>query len=159
MTSNALIAVFAYEARRRHVADCRHEEAAAKRRASVHSRVVADLRHAIALDIEGFLRENGNRPGAALICRNDASPEGFIVLRTDNVIGTRRLAVDLRTGRLNCHYETRRQIGGPSDARSLVIEIGNDGVALSFWNRGLVRCFADVDALSAFLSAPILGAV
>lgn len=74
MTSNALIAVFAYEAWRRHVADCRHEEAAAKRRASVHSRVVADLRHAIALDIEGFLCENGNRPGAALICRNDASP-------------------------------------------------------------------------------------
>jgi hypothetical protein len=157
MTANAWIAQIAYEPRRRHAADCRREKATAARLASVHSRILADLRHAIALDIEGFLRKDGSRPGS-LICHNTASPEGFIVSRTTDRIGTRRLAVDLKTGTLRCQYETLGTIGSASDQRHLVIEIGNDGVALSLWIRGLVRRFANVDALSAFLLAPILGA-
>jgi hypothetical protein len=92
------------------------------------------------------------------MCHNSASPDGFIVSRTDAAVGTRRLAVDLGTGTLNCHYETRGGIGQGSDQRHLAIEIGNNGVALSLWNQGLVRSFTTVDALSAFLLAPILGA-
>lgn len=58
---------------------------------------------------------------------------------------------DLTTGTLICHFETRGE-----DERYLVIEIGDDGVALSLWNQRLVRRFASADPLSAFLLAPNL---
>lgn len=158
MTSTTWITLLAYEARVRHAATCRREEGAAKRLASVRARVVADLRRAIALDIEGFLGEDGDRSGTVLIC-NGKSAQGFVVSRTDDRVGSWSLAVDLNAGTLRCRYDA---CGGSVDAaaaqRMLAIEIGRDGTTLSLWDGGLDRRFATIDALSAFLLAPLLGA-
>jgi hypothetical protein len=149
--------LLAYEARIRHAANCRREEGTARRLASVRSRVIADLRCAIASDIEGFLRADGDQSGSGLTCCNGSSAQGFVVSRTDAHVATRMLAVDLKAGTLSCRYETRgSSIGEPSNQRVLAIEIGNDGAALSLWDGGLDRTFATVDVLSAFLLAPIL---
>ena len=160
MISNAWITLLAYEARVRHAADRRREEKIAHRLASVRTRILADLRSAIALDIEGFLHTDGDRSESALICNNGRSAQGFVVSRMDNRIGTRSLAVDLNAGTLSCRYDTRGSyIGGASAQRMLAIEIGRDGATLSLWDGGLDRTFATVDALSAFLLAPLLGTV
>ncbi len=159
MRSNTWIALLAYEARVQHAADCGREARTATRLAAVRSRVIADLRRAMALDIEGFLGADGDRSRSGLTCRNGSSAQGFVVSRTDAGAGTRSLAVDLEGGTLSCRYETGgSHVGGRPDRRGLAIEIGNDGTALSLWDGGVNRTFATVDVLSAFLLAPILGA-
>lgn len=156
MRSNGWITLLAYEARIRHAADCRREQGTAKRLVAMRSRVLANLRSAIALDIEGFLGADGDKSGSALTCHNGSSAQGFVVVRVDESIGRRSLAVDVRAATLSCRYD----LGGGSidgtDQRVLTIDIGNDGSALSLWNGGLDRTFATVDVLSAFLLAPIL---
>jgi hypothetical protein len=158
MTSIPWITLLAYEARARHAADRRREERAATRLASVRSRVLAELRCAIALDIEGFLDADGDRSGFGLTCQNGSSAQGFVVSCTDNRIRTRRLAIDLEAGTLTCRYDICGGGIGVADQGVLAIEIGNGGAALSLWEAGLARTFTTVDALSAFLLAPILGA-
>jgi hypothetical protein len=158
MRSNTWIALLAYEARTRHAADRRREVEAAKRVASVRSRVLADLRGAIVVDIEGFLGADGDRSRSALTCRNGSSARGFVISRTDACLGTRSLAVDLEAGSLSCRYDQPgSQIAGAPNPREIAVEIGDDGLALSWWDGGLVRRFTTVDTLSAFLLAPILG--
>jgi hypothetical protein len=158
MRSNAWITLLAYEARIRHAADCRREIETAKRLAAVRSRVLADLRCAIALDIEDFLRADGDRAGSALTCHNGSSAHGFAISRTEAGRGTRSLLIHLKAGSLICCYD---QGGSPIDKapnpRGITIDIGNDGAALSWWDAGVVRRFATVDTLSDFLLAPILG--
>ena len=151
--------MLAYEGRVRHTADCRREERIAHRLAAVRARVLADLRCAIALDIEGFLHADGDRSASALSCGNHGPAQGFVVSRTDDRLGTRRLAVDLTAGTLRCSYDAPgSHIGAASAQRVLAVDIGRDGATLSLWDGGLDRTFATVDALSAFLLAPILGA-
>jgi hypothetical protein len=157
MTSNGWITLLAYEARRRHAADRRREEHAAKRLASVCSRVLAELRCAIALDIERFLAADGNRSGSALTCQNGASPQGFVVSFADDCTGTRSLTVDLNAGTLMCRYDCRGTGVHVTNQRRRAIEIGKGGAALSLREAGLARTFATVEGLSAFLLAPILG--
>jgi hypothetical protein len=130
----------------------------AKRLAAVRSRVLADLRCAIALDIEDFLRADGDRAESALTCHDGSSAHGFAISRTDAGLRTRSLVIDLEAGSLMCCYgQGGSQLGGAPNPRRITIDIGNDGAALSWWDAGVVRWFATVDTLSAFLLAPILG--
>lgn len=157
MGSNTWITLLAYEARIRHAADCRREMETAKRLAAVRSRVLANLRCAIASDIEHFLHADGDRAGSALTCRDGSSAHGFAISRTDAGLRTRSLMIDLKAGSLMCGYDQgENQIDRAPNLRGITIEIGNDGAALSWWDAGLVRRFASVNALSAFLLAPIL---
>jgi len=154
MKPNTWIAALAYEARVRHAADCRRDERNAARLASIRSRVMAELRCAIAVDIEHFVRAEDGRSGSGVTCRNSGSAQGFVVSRTDGRVGPRRLAVDLEAGTLSCRYETSRgAIAEPSD---LAIDIGHNGSTLLQFDGGVARAFETVDALSAFLLAPIL---
>ena len=74
-------------------------------------------------------------------------------------IGRRHLSVELTAGALSGRYEICGDaINGATDHHVSAIEIANSGSAVSLWNGGRVRTFATVDALSAFLLAPILGA-
>ena len=158
MRSNAWITLLAYEARIHHAADCRREMETAKRLAAVRSRVLADLRCAIALDIEDFLRADGDRAGPALTCRDGSSAHGFAISRTDAGLRTRSLVIDLEAGSLICCYDQGgSRTGGAPNPRGITIDIG-DGAALSWWDAGLVQRFATTAALSAFLLAPILDA-
>lgn len=129
------------------------------RRAAMYSRVLASLRSAIALDIEGFLGADADRYGVRVTCHNGSSAQGFVVARMDDGIGRRNLTVDLTAGALSCRYEISGDaLNRTSDRRVLALEIANCGSALSLWDGGRGRTFATVDALSAFLLAPILGA-
>jgi len=157
MKPNTWIAALAYEARFRHAADCRRDERNAAQLASVRSRVMAELRCAIALDIEHFVRAEDGRSGSGVTCRNSGSAQGFVVSRTDGRVGPRRLAVDLEAGTLSCRYETGRGTSAePSDLAELAIDIGHNGSTLLQFDGGVARDFETVDALSAFLLAPIL---
>jgi hypothetical protein len=160
MVASRWIALLAYDGRIRHAAARRRQHTDAVRLASVHSRVIADLRHAIASDIEGFIAAADQGPGSVLTCRNANSPEGFVVLRLDESIGSRSLTVDLDEGTLRCHYDVTRQAPRAIFARrSLTFQIGIDGVAAaSAWTDGVHCVFATVGLLGAFLLAPILGA-
>ena len=158
MRSSWLISL-AYEARVRHAADRRRDEVTAARLAAMHTRILASLRCAVAFDIEAFLEADADRDGVTVTCHNGSSAQGFVVSRTDDGIGRRHLNVDLTAGTLSCRYETRGDaINGATDHHVSAIEIAQSGSALSLWNGGRVRTFATVDALSAFLLAPILGA-
>lgn len=158
MISRHLIALLAYEGRLRHAVACRRQHAEAVRLASIHSRVIADLRCAIVSDIEGFAAAADPTPGSLLTCRNASSPEGFVVRRLDESIGSRSLTIDLYEGRLQCRYDIRSQAPAAVFARrSLSIQIGTDGVGTSAWTDGVNYVFATVDLLAAFLLAPILG--
>ncbi len=156
MTSIHWIALLAYDGRVRHVAARRREHVEAARQASVHSRVIADLRRAIASGIEGYVAETEPPPGSALTCRNASSPEGFVVHRVDESIGSRTLTVDLDEGTLRCHYDITQPAGDVTVARSIAIQVGHDGVAASAWADGVNCEFATVDLLGTFLLAPIL---
>ena len=157
MRSNTWITLLAYEARIRHAADCRREMETAKRLAAVRSRVFADLRCAIALTIEDFLRADGDRAGSALTCHDGSSAHGFAISRTDACLRTRSLVIDLKACSLTCWYDQdESQVSGAPNPRGITIEIGDDGAALSWWDEGVVRRFATVNTLSAFLLAPIL---
>lgn len=156
MRSNTWNASFPYEARIQYAADCRRDEETATRLAAMHSRILADLRCAIALNIEAFIGAPGGRAGVTLTCHNRA-PRGFVVSRIDDGIHTRQFAVDIKAGALRCRY----RIGGGSsnrvsDHRELAMHIENDGSALSLWEGGLHRTFAGVDVVSVFLLAPML---
>jgi len=156
MRTNVWIRLLAYEARIRHAADCRRSEETNARLDAVRARVLADLRCALALDLEVFLRADSDQSGSALTWHNGNSATGFAVSHTDDSTCTRRLTVDLQAASLSCRYDH----GGSalSEAlhqRVITIELRNDGVALSLWDEGLVRSFATVEALSAFLLAPI----
>jgi hypothetical protein len=156
MKANTWIALLAYEARIRHAADCHRNEEAATTLTPVHASVVADLRSAIALEIEGFLGAHGDQPGLTLICHN-GSAQGFVVSRMDDGIRTRDLAVDLKARAVRCRYDIcDGSSSAISDQRELAIHIENDGSALSLWEGGLHRTFATADVLSVFLLAPIL---
>jgi hypothetical protein len=158
MKSNTWIALLAYEACVRHAADCRRNEETATRLAALHSNVLADLRCAIALHIEGFLGAGGDRSQVTLTGHNGGSARGFDVSRMEDGTRTRNLAVALEAGALSCRYDIcGGSINGASDHRGLAIAIGNDGSALSLWDGGLHRTFATGEVLSAFLLAPILG--
>ena len=64
----------------------------------------------------------------------------------------------LTAGTLSCGDDMRGgSINEASDHQVLTIDIGNLGAAPTRWVAGLVRSFATVDVLSAFLLAPILG--
>ena len=159
MTSTGWIALLAYEARIRYAAERRHQDAVAVRLGSARSRVVAGLRCAIALDIETFLCANHDHAPASLSCLNAGPAQGFIVARMDDGVGTQRLAVDLIAGTLICRYDIcGAGIDRASDRRVLAIGIESDGATASLWEEGRTHKFATVDALSAFLLAPILGA-
>ena len=157
MRSNAWITLLAYEARIRHTADCRRDEGTAKRLSAMRSRVLAKLRASIAVDIENFVGAHGDNSGSALSCHNGSSAQGFVVLRIDDSIGRRSLAVDISATTLRCRYDMSGGSINGTEQRVLTIEIGQDGSALSLWNGGLDRTFATVDVLSAFLLTPILG--
>ncbi len=60
MKSNDWIRILAYEARRCHAADCRRNEEADARLAAMRSRVLAELRCAIAAGIDRFLHTGGD---------------------------------------------------------------------------------------------------
>src|ERR1044071_7314700 len=105
MISSHWIGLLAYDGRVRHAVARRHQQAEAVRLASVHSRVIADLRRAIASDIEGFIAAVNQAPGSVLTCRNASSPEGFVVRRLDESIGSRSLTVELEEGTLRCRYD------------------------------------------------------
>jgi hypothetical protein len=160
MKANTWIALLAYEGCIRHAADCRRNQETATRLAAVHSRVVAELRYAIALEIESFLGAHGDRSGLTFTCHDDGSAQGFVVSRMDDGIRTRHVAVDLKAGALSCRYD---RCGGSANAasgqRELTMHIENDGSALSLWEGGLHRTFATIDALTVFLLAPILDEV
>jgi hypothetical protein len=156
MRTNAWITLLAYEARIRHAADCRRSEETNARLDAVRARVLADLRCAIALDVEVFLHADSDRSGSALTCHDGNSAKGFAVSHTDDSICTRRLTVDLQAASLSCRYDHGGSaFSEASHQRAITIEIGNDGAVLSLWDEGLVRSFATVEALSAFLLAPI----
>jgi len=157
MTSLTWITLLAYEARTGHAADSRRAEEAAKRLASAHSRIVADLRRAIAVEIEGFLQANGESLHSELTCRNSPSAQGFVVSRTRERLASRRLAVDLESAALMCRYDVGEGRAGAA-AEPLAIEIARGGAALSFWDEGVNRSFATVEDLGAFLLEPILAA-
>ena len=158
MISSRWIGLLAYDGRVRHAAARRRPHAQAPRLASVHSRVIADLRRAVALDIEGFVGAVDQTPGSVLTCRNGSTPEGFVVRRLDESIGSRSLTVDLDEGTLHCRYDITSQAADAIVARrSLTIQIGVDGIAVSTWTEGVNRVFATVDLLGAFLLTPILG--
>jgi hypothetical protein len=158
MTSHTWLTLLAYEARIRHAADSGREEARVRRLAAARSRVVAHLRCAMALDIEGFVGADGDSSVSALTCQNGSSVQGFVVSRMDGRIRTRRHCVDLEAGTLSCRYDNggNGTSDGASDRRVLAIDIGDDGSALTLWDDGVARRFATVDVLSAFLLAPIL---
>ena len=158
MRSNGWIGRLANEPRIRHAADRRRDERVAKRHASRRSRVLAGLRCAVALDIEGFLDAVDDQPRSALTCHNSRSAEGFVVSRTGDFIGTRRLAVDLEADALICRYEIGDRARGTAvEQWTLAVDVGKDGASLSLRNGDRVRSFGTVDALSAFLLKPILG--
>jgi len=157
MIENSWITLLAYEPRIRHAADRRREDVAFRRLTSVHSRILAELRCAVALGIDAFLGADGDRPGSALTCQNGSSPQGFVISRADDRIGRRSAAIELDGATLTCRYEMcGTRIIGATDQWVLAIEIGNGESAL--WQGGLVRRFTTVDDLSAFLLAPILDA-
>jgi hypothetical protein len=79
MKSNTWIALLAYEACIRHAADCRRNQETATRLAAVHSRVLTNLRCAIALDIEGFRGADGARPGVTFTYCDAGFGQGFVV--------------------------------------------------------------------------------
>lgn len=159
MISSHWISLLAYDGRVRHAAARRRQHAEAIRLASIYSRVIANLRCAIASDIEGFIAAGDPTSGSVLTCRNASSPEGFVVRRLDKSIGSRSLTVDLDEGTLQCHYDITGQAPDAIFARrSLTIQTGTDGIAASAWTDGVHGVFATVDMLSAFLLAPILGA-
>ena len=159
MKANTWIALLAYEARDRHAVECRRNDETARWLAAVRSRVFAELRSAIALDIERFLRAGGDRFGAGLTCHHGRSAQAFVVSQTDDSGGAQSLAVDLQGDSLRCRYDQRGpQLDRASAERGISIAIGTDNAALSWWQGGLVRRFATVDALSAFLLAPIFTA-
>jgi hypothetical protein len=92
----------------------------AKRLAAAGTRLLADLRCAIALDIEDFLRANGDRGGSALTCHDGSSAHGFAVSRTDAGLRTRSLVIDLKAGSLICCSDQgESQIGGAPNVRRL----------------------------------------
>ena len=150
--------LLAYEPRMRHMADRRREAEALRRLDSAQSRILAELRTAVAFDIEGFLEADGNPAGSSLTCQNGRTLEGFVVSRADDRIGTRSLAIDLDAGTLTCCYETRRNSIGTTERRVLDIDMGNGGSAMALWEAGSAHTFATVDALSAFLLTPIFSA-
>lgn len=156
MTSNAWIRLLAYEPRARHAADRRREEKTANHLASVRVRILAELRCAIALDIEAFLRADGDE--SDLTCANGRSAQGFVVSTTNDRAFARSLAVDLNAGTLRCRYDDGRRspVHTGFAPEVLAIEMGRDGATLSFWDGGVDRRVATVDALSAFLLAPLL---
>lgn len=159
MRSSSWLVSLAYEARVRHASDRRRDDVAATRLAAMHSRILAGLRCAVALDIEAFLGADADPYGVIVTCHNGNSAQGFVVTRMDDGIGRRNLTVDLTGGALSCRYEICGDaINGATDRHVSAIEIAHSGSALSLWNGGRVRTFATVDALSAFLLAPILGA-
>lgn len=144
----------------RHLADCRRQERIARRLAAARSHVLARLRCAMASDVEGFRAAGGDRSRVAVHCRNGHSAQGFVVERSDDGIRTRSVAVDLEPGALKCRYETcGGSVDAGSDQRVLSVNIGDEGVPLSVWEAGCERRFESVDALRAFLLAPILGSV
>ena len=152
MKPNAWIVILAYEARLCHAADRRRDEEMAARLAAVRSRALADLRHAIALDIDRYLREVGDQRGSAQACL-DGSGQGFVVSFPNDAIGTRTLRVALKPTSFRCSCDRCDDVGGAS--REVTVEIGPDG-SLSVWDAGLVQNFVTVEALSAFLLAPIV---
>jgi hypothetical protein len=159
MIENSWITLLAYEPRIRHAANRHREDVAFRRLASVHSRILAELRCAVALGIDAFLGADGDRPGSALTCQNGPSPQGFVISRADDRIGRRSAAIDLDGATLTCRYEMcGASIIGVTDQWVLAIEIGNGESGLALWQAGLARRFTTVDALSAFLLAPILAA-
>lgn len=156
MKSNDWIRLLAYEARRWHAADCRRNEEASARQAAVCSRVLAELRCAVALGVDGFLSANRNQPARALTCEDAGADHGFIVSHTDSVGSQRSVTVDLKASSLRCRYERcTGAISGALSAGMITIEI-HDGAALCSWNEGLMRKFVTVDVLCAFLLEPIL---
>jgi len=155
MTPIAWISLLAYEARIRHVADDRLKKEAARRLASVRSRVLAELRCAITLGIEGFLQADDGQP-VELTCHNGHSAQGFVVSRTDDRIASRRLAVDLEEGTLICRYDLPD--GGGVAREVLAIDIAVGTAALSLWDEGVESSFTTVGTLSALLLAPLLRA-
>ncbi len=155
MLSSRWIGLLAYDGRLRHAADRRRQDVDAARLASIHSRVIADLRRAIALDIEAFVAAVDQAPGSFVTCHNAGSPDGFVVRRVDGSSDARSLTVDLDEGTLRCRYEVTTPA---ADARSLTVHIAGDGGAVSLWTAGFHHVFATIDALGAFLLAPILGA-
>jgi hypothetical protein len=158
MIQNSWITLLAYEPRIRHAANRRREEVACRRLASVHSRILAELRCAVALDIDAFLDADGDRRGSALTCQNGSSLQGFVISRADNRLGTRSVAIDLDGATLTCRYEICGNSIFVTDQWAITIDIGNGGTALALWQAGLVRTFTTVEALGAFLLAPILDA-
>jgi len=149
--------LLAYEPRMRHMADRRRDAVALRRLDSAHSRILAELRCAVALDIEGVLEADGNPSGFGLTCENGTTLQGFVVSRADDHVGARSLAIDLDGDTLTCRYENRNSIG-VTDRRVLGIDMGNGGSSMALWEAGSARTFATVDALSAFLLTPILSA-
>jgi hypothetical protein len=109
----------------------------------------------MAFDPKVFFHADSDQSGSALTWHSGNLAKGFAVSHTDDSTCTRRLTVDLQAASLSCRYDD----GGSalSEAlhqRAITIELGNDGAALSLWDEGLVRSFATVEALSAFLLAP-----
>jgi hypothetical protein len=149
------ITLLAYEARIRHAADDRLRKEAARRLASVRSRVLAELRCAIASGIEGFLQADQGHP-VELTCQNGHSAQSFVVSRTDDRLASRRLAVDLEAGTLICRYDLPG--GGGVSREVLAIDIAVGTAALSLWDEGVERPFTTVETLSTLLLAPILRA-
>ena len=146
------ISLLAYEARSRHVADCCREDAAAKQLASRRCRILAELRLAVLLDLEGFLAATLNMPQILVTCDNGQTAQGFVVSRADQGSVTRCLAVDLSEGTLDCRYA-----GGGSADRTLTIEIARDSGSFTLWHEGIAQRFASVDTMSAFILAPMFG--
>jgi hypothetical protein len=125
MIQNSWITLLAYEPRIRHAANRRREEVACRRLTSVHSRVLAQLRCAVALDIDAFLDADGDRRGSALTCKNGSSLQGFVISRADNRLGTRSVAIDLDGATLTCRYEICGNSIFVTDQWAIAIEIGN----------------------------------
>ena len=140
-----------------HAADRHREETRANRLAVVRARVLAGVRCAIALNIETVFEANGDGADSTWTCDNAPSTQGFVVLRDDRRIGARSMAIDLDGAGLTCRYHgCHSSIGDAPERDRLTIEMGRDGATLSIWNGGLSRRFANADALSAFLLAPLL---
>ena len=156
MTSHDWITLLAYEPRRRHAAARLRADGEAKRLDATRSRVLAELRRAVALDIEGFIDSERHRSGLALRCENGESPEGFVVWSVDDRAGTTSLAVNLDAGTLTCRYDFRATGIRAAHRQQLAVDIGQADAALSLHEDGRTRRF-DVEALSAFLLAPMLG--
>jgi hypothetical protein len=151
------MSLLAYEAHVRHVADRRREDAAAERLVSRRCRLLAELRLAVLLDLEGFLAANRDTPQILVTCDNGQTAQGFVVSRSDQGTVTRRLAVELRAGTLDCRYSAHGCRGGASDPWNLTIQMPSDSGSFSRWQEGIEQRFASVDTMSAFILAPMLG--